>query len=265
MGAVVDEEIGMNATYLYCLARSPEPPPLEGAPPGLPGTGPLRLLRLSPDVWVVAADAPLPDYGGDAIESRLADLSWVSDRAMAHERVVEHFAARGPVLPMKLFTLFTGNERGLAHLRERLPGIEQAFARTAGRAEWGVRVLFQEERARRRAAEAADSGDGSGRGFLLRKKAAQESARTLSGRVRGEVDRAYDDLAGRAAEARRRAPEAEGAAARLLLDAAFLVPQGDAGDFERAVREWADRLAGDACEVTLTGPWPPYNFLEDPA
>lgn len=255
----------MNATYLYCLAQSPEPPSLEGAPPGLPGTGPLRRLRISGDVWIVAADAPLPDYGGGEIESHLSDLSWVSDRAMAHERVVEHFGTRGPVLPMKLFTLFTGDERALSHLRERLPGIEQAFARTAGRAEWGVRILFQEERARREAAEAAtrDAGDGSGRGFLLRKKAAQESARNLSGRVRGEVDRAFADLAERAAEVRRREPETEGAAARLL-DAAFLVPHGDAGEFERAVQGWADRLAGQACEVTLTGPWPPYNFIEEP-
>jgi hypothetical protein len=25
----------------------------------------------------------------------------------------------------------------------------------------------------------------------------------------------------------------------------------------------AERLRESACEVTLTGPWPPYNFLEE--
>jgi hypothetical protein len=256
-----------TATYVYCVVQSPAPPDLAGAPPGLPETAPLRTLAVAEDLWAVAADAPLPAYSGEEIDGRLADLSWVGDRALAHERVVEHFAAAHPVLPMKLFTLFTSDERTAASLRERAGSIGRILARIAGREEWGVRVLFQEAKARLAAAEAVprEETPASGKNFLLRKKAEQESARTLASRVRAEVDRAYEDLAGHAFAARRREPVPGEAGARLLLDAAFLVPKGDGEPFEESVRRWAGHLAGHACELTLTGPWPPYNFLEDPA
>jgi hypothetical protein len=53
------------------------------------------------------------------------------------------------------------------------------------------------------------------------------------------------------------------AGARLLLDAAFLVAKGDAAAFEAALAEGAGRLAACGCAATLTGPWPPYNFVEE--
>lgn len=264
------EEIGVSeatATYVYCVVQSPAAPDLAGAPPGLPKTAPLRALSLPGGLWLVAAGAPLPEYGGEEIEDRLADLSWVGDRAMAHERVVEHFAAAHPVVPMKLFTLFSSDERAVARLSERREGMERIFSLIAGRVEWGVRVLFQEGRSRQALAEAAqrEEAPGSGKNFLLRKKAEQEKARALAGQVRSEVDRAYEDLARHAAAARRHEPVPGEAGARLFLDAAFLVSKGDGEPFEESVRRWADRLAGSACELTLTGPWPPYNFIGDPA
>jgi len=260
------------ATYVYCVVQSPGAPDLGGAPPGLPGTTPLRLLTLEDGLWLVAAGAPLPEYGGEEIEARLADISWVGDRAMAHERIVEHFAAAFSVVPMKLFTLFASDERAVARLGERREEMARVFSLIAGRVEWGVRVLFQESKARQalagapeRQGEAPASSGSAGKNFLLRKKAEQEKARALGGQVRAEVDRAYEELASHAAAARRREPVPGEAGARLLLDAAFLVPKGDGEPFEESVRRWADRLAAHACEVTLTGPWPPYNFIEDPA
>jgi hypothetical protein len=256
-----------TATYVYCLVRSAAPPSLEGAPDGLPGAAPPRLVPLDSGLWLVVADAPLPEYGGDAIESRLSDLSWVSDRALAHEAIVEHFAAAAPVLPMKLFTLFHADERAVAHLSAQREEIGKIFDRIAGRVEWGVRILFREDEARRRAAAA--SGDGerptSGTNFLLRKKAEKESSRDLAADLRAEVDRAYEELASRSVEARRRQPEQGEIGARLLLDAAFLVPAGEDEAFDAAVQRLAERFAERACEVTLTGPWPPYNFLGDMA
>ncbi len=261
-----------SATYVYCVVQSPGEPPLSGSsgePAGLPGTSPPRARPLDgveAGLWVVMADAPLPEYGSEEIEQRLSDLSWVSDRAMAHEQVVEHCAAHGTVLPMKLFTLFTGEERALADLRQRRPEIERILERIAGRVEWGVRILFDEARARRAATETAaqESPAATGTGFLQRKKAEQEGVRTLAARVRAEVERAFEELAEGAAEARRREPPGE-ATSRLLLDAAFLVPREGSEAFEAAVQRWSDELAGRACEVTLTGPWPPYNFVGEPA
>jgi hypothetical protein len=47
----------------------------------------------------------------------------------------------------------------------------------------------------------------------------------------------------------------------LVLDAMFLVELASTRSFEAAVRRGAERLQAVGCEVTLSGPWPAYNFI----
>lgn len=258
-----------EATYLYCLVRADREPSLAGVPPGLPGCSPPRALDAGGGLWLVVAGAPLSGYGAEEIQSRLSDLSWVSDRALAHEAVVEHFTGvpeAAAVLPLKLFTLFSSGERALAHVRDNRERIGRSLGRVAGRIEWGVRVRLDDARAREVLAREmnGEMKPSAGTAFLLRKKLEQDAARELAARLRAEMDETFAELAEGAAESLRREPAAspeEGG--RLLLDAAFLVPAGKAGDFEALVERCAARLAPRACEVTLTGPWPPYHFIEE--
>lgn len=253
-----------DATYLYCLVRHSGEP--LGAPAGLPGLAMPRALEVAAGLWLIAASAPLPEFGGERIEERFTDLDWVSACALAHEAVVEHFRDAPALLPLKLFTLFASDERALAHLRESREQLDRVLDRVAGRAEWGVRVRLDEVRAREAlAAENRQSAppSGSGTSFLLRKKQEQEASRDLAGRLRDAVDAGWDDLAAAADEAVRRqpatAPEQGG---KVFLDAALLVRIDRAAELEAAVERFASRLGAKGGEVTLTGPWPAYHFVE---
>lgn len=255
------------ATYLYCLVRHQGELSLAGAPPGLPGLGELRALDLGDGLWLVAASAPLPDFSSGRIEERLTDLDWVSTCALAHEAVIEHLRDAPALLPLKLFTLFASDERALAHLRGSRESLDKVLDRVAGRVEWGVRVRLDEARAREAlAAEARQAAQPSGTGtsFLLRKKQEQEASRDLAGRLRAEVDAGWPDLAAQASEAVRRppatTPEQGG---KVFLDAALLVPAGRTAELEAAVDRFATRVGPKGGEVTLTGPWPPYHFVEE--
>jgi gas vesicle protein GvpL/GvpF len=255
-----------EATYLYCLLRHSGEPSLAGAPPGLPGLESPRTLAVDEDLWVVVASAPLPDFGSGRIEERLTDLDWVSACALAHEAVIEHFRDAPALLPLKLLTLFSSDERALAHLRESRETLDRGLDRVAGRVEWGVRVRLDEAQAREAlAAEAREAGPaGSGTSFLLRKKREQEASRNLAGRLRAEVDAAWEDLAAAADLSLRREPATPPEqGGKLFLDAALLVPTARAAELEAAVGRFADRLAPKGGEVTLTGPWPPYHFVEE--
>ena len=250
-----------SATYLYCLVRTPGALATDGAPLGLPGLSAPRALAVGDGLWLVAADAPLPEYEAASIQANLQDLDWVSGRAMAHEAMVEHFGKSGTVVPMKLFTLFAGDDRALEHIRTERARLDRILDRIAGCQEWGVLVRFDEAKAKEVAAEEARQGAGArsaGTAFLLRKKIEQEASRTLLARLRGEMDEVFSDLESQAAESRRREPVSS---SPLLLDGAFLVRSEQIADFEKTVDCWAKRLSEQACEVTLTGPWPPYNFI----
>ena len=179
---------------------------------------------------------------------------------------LEDAARSGPVVPMKLFTLFSSDERAVAHIvriRKKLAGL---FELVAGREEWGVRVSVDERLAARRRAEGARPAKTvSGTGFLLGKKAEKDAVRLAIEEALSEGERIFSELAGSAVDARRRTPVQSNTAIRVVLDAAFLVPEKQARTFRKAVAAQAKSRRGDEYDVTLTGPWPPYNFVSEPA
>ena len=128
-----------SATYLYCLVSAPKEPSLSKAPAGLPGASRPRTIDAGRGLWLVAADAPLSQYGEKPIEKGLQDLAWVSSVAVPHEAVVEHLSRAGTVVPMKLFTLFRSDARALEHVSRQRRRIDRLVARIEGREEWGLR------------------------------------------------------------------------------------------------------------------------------
>jgi Gas vesicle synthesis protein GvpL/GvpF len=87
--------------------------------------------------------------------------------------------------------------------------------------------------------------------------------RTRLKEARGAADRVYKSISRLATAAQRRTSlERATPGSRLLLDAAFLVPVGKSGAFRSAVRRQTADLRAVGIAVSLTGPWPPYNFIE---
>lgn len=256
-----------DLTYLYCVVQREKPPPLARAPIGLPGTGKPRAIDAGGGLWLVAADAPAAEYDAQAIERGLQDLAWVSAHAVPHEAVVEFAGRAGTVLPMKLFTLFHSDDRALEHVAHQRKRVDRLLERLAGREEWGVRMLLDEPRAVERLAKSArkESKGASGTEFLLRKKKQRDLSRDVLERGAERATALFDELSRRADDSRRRAPPAGAAGRRVLLDAAFLVRRGRVKPFQAAVRKVAARLQRDGYDLTLTGPWPPYNFVAESA
>jgi hypothetical protein len=253
-----------NATHVYCLVAAKAAPGVKGAPAGLAGTGAVRLLEAGRGRWLVVADAPLAVYSADAVNARLADLGWVGERAMEHEEVIEHFAARGTVVPMKLFTLFSSDARAVADVKARRD-LPRLLAALEGREEYGLRVSVDPVSLRKAAAgrAKAPAGLSEGTGFLVRRQKEQRSVQDARAEARRGAELVFEALAPLAADSRRR-PPADVEGATLLLDAAFLVERRRAREFAATAREQAERADAGALRVVLTGPWPPYNFLSPP-
>jgi hypothetical protein len=260
-----------TGTYVYCLVVADRRPALRRRFARLPGAGPVRLLDLGGGRWLVAADAPLNQYGEQPINRRLSDLDWVARAAMAHEAVIEAFIDERAVLPMKLFTIFSGDERALDHIRADRRRIDALVKRVTDQLEWGVRVKLDRARrngpsprpARSRTRTPARSGD-VGLRYLLGKKAQRDAAAGVTRRARGTVAKFYDRLSGRSRlSARRSESEMPLRNTPVLLDAAFLVPRSRTAKFHALAAREARRLGRLGLDVSLSGPWPPYTFIND--
>jgi len=233
----------VKATYVYCVIAAARAPRCLRAARGLPGLGPVRLLDVAEGLLVAVADAPLERYGEAAIRRALSDLDQVSRAALAHEAVVESFASQSAVLPMKLFTIFKDDARAVEHLRAGRRRIAAIVKRVAHHDEWGVRLV------RDRAAGASRKSGSrrlSGAAYLMNKRTEHY----------GEAEALYHRLAACARLAKRRNPG-------RMLDAAFLVPRARAARFQAQASRESRSLARKGYRLALSGPWPPYSFMQE--
>lgn len=265
-------------TYVFCLVRSARRPAVPRLPASrmLPGSRNRRAIPAGDDLWLIVADVPAGEYDETTLGRGLSDLEWVGRRATAHEATVEQFLSAKAVLPMQLFTLFTSEERALQHVDRQRGEILGILKRLQGHVEWGLRLSF-DENALREAVDAAHrpaKADGnvgravarpSGAGYLARKRDLLDVTRGQLSAARKEADRLFVTLTREVADARRRTEtEQASAGARLLLDAAFLVPATRTRSFRTLVGRHAKTIAAAGVVVSLTGPWPPYNFISPP-
>ncbi len=250
-----------RATYVYCIVHTAVAPKATRAPQGLPGASRPVVFPAGRSLWIVAADVPLDRYGPAPLEASLRDMSWVADVAVAHEAVVEHFSrqAKTTVIPMKLFTMFSTTERAVDEMRSRRRDLDPVLKRIAGCEEWGVRITRTVAPLPRRNAKAERAS--SGAAFLAAKKQARDDAREAVQAAGALADGAFEALAAVARDARRRDDAPEGAVPPLL-HAAFLVPSGRRARFKSLTRRLAAGTAKAGADLTLTGPWPAYHFIQ---
>ena len=263
-------------TYVYCLVRAARRPSLGRVPDGMPDGQPVRLLEVPALAsssgrlrhWLVVSSVPERMYGEPALERGLQRLEWVGRRALAHEAVVERFLPAAAVLPMQLFALFKGDARAVEHIVGDRRRVRRILARIQGQVEWGLRVTWNpaaagdQTRSRARGPTRGARRTVSGAEYLARKRDLRDAVQVQRQRARAASQRLYRAIAREAAAARRRT-EVEQAApgSLLLLDAAFLVPPRRAAAFRAAVRRQAAPLKRSGMAVSLTGPWPAYNFI----
>jgi Gas vesicle synthesis protein GvpL/GvpF len=251
-----------TGTYVYCVLAARKLPRLSRALAGPPGTARPRLIEIKPGRYLVVSDAPLDRFGEEQIAALLEDLRWVSRSAVAHESVITSLLpAVDAVVPMKLFTIFASDDRAVARTLDDWKRIDRALGRVAQHVEWGVRLSLDERT--RPAAKTAGPAT-SGLGYLRAKKQIQIGAVQRARSLQRRVASALRALSAVASETRRRdiAEPADGRR-RLVLDAAFLVPRRRAAGFRAAVKRQARALAPSGYRIQLTGPWPPYSFVED--
>jgi hypothetical protein len=252
-------------TYVYCVVRSEHAPRVTRGMKGVPGAGAPRVIDAGAGLWLVISHAPSATWSERSIAARLEDLPWVSRCALAHEAIVERFLGAGGLVPMKLFTLFADDERAIAWVARDRSRLLRLLARLGGREEWGCKLALDERRAIADAEARAGAGGrpASGAAFLGRKRAIRDARAEITGGARDTADEIFDRLATHAGDARRKTPAQTPGAARVLLDASFLVPAGDRAAWRRTVGVAARELAKSGYELTLTGPWPPYHFVGD--
>ena len=217
-------------------------------------------------------------YAPAALERATEDVEWLAPRAVAHDRILTWVSDHGPVVPLPIFSLFSGAPAVQQMLRERHRQLVAALRRAASGREYALRVYRIDSELTKSATELspklaqlrdAAASATPGQRYLLERKLDTErknELHSIGARVARSVVDALRPLAIETAEsriARRGAQDAVDAA--LILDAAFLVAPAALENFRRELTAIVERHASEGFRFDFTGPWPLYHFVQGQA
>ena len=186
--------------------------------------------------------------GRTCCHARLADERWTVGLAMAHFRAIEAIFRAGPVLPLRLATVFSSAERALAMLDTHHDRLSEALVRVTGSAQWTVRVTVSAPRG-------TDVEASSGTDYLRAVAARRDDAASrheADAAAAAELHQALADLSV-AAERDTTSPPSH------LLSGVYLVRAEQTGRFQDVLSRASEHP--DALILDVRGPLAPYSFV----
>jgi hypothetical protein len=264
-----------QAFYVYCVGERDALAPLFEATLPVAIEPEARLdMETGDDLAAVMSDVPLADYSEEALQARLSDPAWTAVRAMRHEKVVEHFATRASVVPLRFGTIYLERAGVRQMLEQRETELRAIIERLRGREEWGVNIFCDRKILMKAVAslsprllelseQAANASPGQS--YLIRKKMdamRTDEARASVKRVAAEIEKELASLSDGSVRLRVLKDEG-GEHGDLVAKLAFLVARTRFDEFRAAAERLALGAASAGFQLELTGPWPAYNFIED--
>jgi hypothetical protein len=246
--------------YCYAIVRGVTADDLTDAP-GI-GEAPLRLVEEG-GLGAVVSAVDLDEFGEEGLRRNLEDLAWLEQVAMAHDRVSRYASERAPTAPLRLATVFLGEDSLRDQLAQWHDAAERALDRIEGRNEWSVKA-YVDEAARPAAEEEPSSsaeGTGAGKAYLLKRRAEAQRREAAAQADAATADEIHAALATVSVSGRRLAAQDRkltGHTGEMILNGTYLVDQEKVAAFKEAVDEVAG--AHTHVRVELGGPWPPYSF-----
>ena len=222
-------------------------------------------LVANEEIAAVTSRVPLAEFGQHALEANLQDPVWLEEKIRAHDAVLAAAVGRTTIVPFRFVAIYESEEHVRAMLAERRD-LVGALTRVAGKIELGVNGYFDRDRLRERiAAERAPAAaeEASGRAYMERRRLDRELETAVGEFAANTADAVHEQLASIAEDARANPlrPSTGEGRREMLLNGAYLLPADGANRFHDAVDELAERYA---VVLEVTGPWPPYNFAEEP-
>jgi hypothetical protein len=269
---IVQAALAQVAYYTYAIARPKPGVPPDAAP--IVGVDPHHMVReiAQGDLVALVSAVSLAEYDLKALESHLQDRSWLEFLAMAHQRVMTELLERYTLLPLKLCTLYTDEDRARAAMAEGGVQFRAALDQIAGAVEWGVKAYCDKAALAAWAEHSAPqlsqlastvAAASPGARYMLQKRlarAAQQASEELRHSYAQESHRRLAAHARAAAQSPSQPAQIHGRSDDMVLNGAYLVDEAGTEAFAAAIEELRAQYGPCGFSFDLTGPWPAYSF-----
>jgi hypothetical protein len=247
------------AIYLYgfTLPGSTSPPIL-----GVDDQHPLKVHQCG-GLNALISSVALGDFTGEAGETNLQTISWITPRACRHGQVIDRLMEQGPVYPLPFGTLFSGLSSLEQEMMRRSAEVLSALQHIAGCQEWSLEATLDRKLAvDSLLAEGLQSGrfclpEASGRRHLEEQKLRRALTSDLNDWLTQCLTSLQNELR----------PLMRDFHSRRLLDDkvlhwAYLLPVEKTAAFQQQVSNITERYGAYGFCFRVTGPWAAYSFCQ---
>lgn len=264
-----------QVVWVYAITDGLTPDQLAG----LAGVGGESVRAVSEaGLTAVVGSVEAGSFGEEARSSLLSDLASIERLGRAHHQVIACVAADGPVLPLRLATVYPDDQTVRTLLAQSSAEFAVMLESFRGTEEWGVKVYVGLDAPESRLGHPAMPGKPASPWDPPTSRKDElngcqhEPARPEDNL--SEAEPAWDDaeacavmidraLSGIAVATRRHPaadPRLDGSEKYLVLNAAYLLNSERASEFAAVARALA--RVNEVVRADLTGPWPPYSFAD---
>ena len=255
------------AWYVYGVASGEAAAPAQGTQ-GVAARFPVQLVREA-GLAAIASRVVRDDFTSSALQDRAGDLAWIEAKVRAHHAVLSAALSAGGLIPFRFGVVFSDRAGVERMLEERHEEFASILADLDGKTEWAVKIYRAEDAAAPDEQPSPASGDaprpGEGREYLQRKQQDRDAQRGLRRRIvlaAEECHRRLGALADRTVSLPLQASTDLGRIEEMVLHAGYLLAEERREPFHELAGRMAEHYRAEGLLVEVTGPWPPYNFVE---
>jgi len=266
----------MEGLYLYCLREKVEGNPLISIK-GIYGKGDMFVLPYG-ELEAVVSRVSLEEFDSGAIQIKAQeDLTWIKEKAVIHERVIEEAMKKDDkilaLIPMRFGTIFKEEARLKETLDKDYEKIKQVFDKIIGKQEWCLKVYLKDkkifeqmikevnEAIKEKEREIASLPEGMA--FFMEEELKEIVSKEMDKELNNIVEVLFESLKKQAVQSRRNKileKELTGRREPMVLNAAYLIPEEKIEEFKKEAERLKQEIQEKGFYPEYSGPWPAYDF-----
>ncbi len=266
----------MEGLYLYCIRKRINTPSLSSIK-GIDERHNVSTYGYQ-DLEAVASKVSLEEFASEEIQRKAReDLSWIKEKAVIHETVIEEAMRRNDkvlsLIPMRFGTIF----KDIASLEEALKKdyskIREVLERIQGRQEWSVKAYLKGKKIfeqmiknKNKAIKEKEKEIASlpeGMAYFMEEELKEVISSEVDKELNNVIEGLFESLSNQAkASVKNKILEKEltGKREPMVLNAAYLVPEEKIEDFKKELENLNQQIQAKGFYLEYSGPWAAYNF-----
>jgi len=226
----------------------------------------------SQGIYAIASSVSPDEFSKDNLEKNLANMKWLEEKALLHEKVIEELMKDTTTIPFKFPTIFQSEENVEKLLKEHNAEFKNIMAELEGKEEWGLKIYCDPEKFKRLIAEQDESikkideeiaSSGKGKAYLLNKKREDLINDVINKKISEDTKDNFDRLSKASVKTKinKLLPrEVTQKKEDMVFNSAFLINKKRLGEFNNILDYLKTKYSDKGLIFDCTGPWPPYNF-----